>query len=294
MDAQSKRRTVRNISIFTFLVIALGWLAWWLDSITTSESSGGIGMPIWLITPLGVSLLLRAFAGDGWKDLGIKPRCKGNGLWYAISILVYPICIALVLVIGFLFGTVSFPGFSSAGVGLFIQAFGLAVVTSFIKNIFEEFAWRGYLTPKINALGLNVFVGHMLVGIIWAAWHLPYYFGLLAAADLRGYTTQSLTTFIPLAFIGLVAASIVYGEIRLLTDSVWPAVILHTIGNALVLTLLLQNFIDVSDRTQSLFSPGMEGVFIAVLFTLIGMLIYRRRRKTAAAGAYHPNHKAGK
>lgn len=283
MNTQSRKHTYRNLIIFTFLIIMLGWFARWLDLAMSGESSRGIGLLIWLIAPLGVSFLLRAFAGDGWKDLGIRPRFKGNGLWYATSIFVYPIGITLVLMIGFIFGTVSFPGFSSGGVGLFIQAFVLAIVTNFIKNIFEEFAWRGYLTPKINALGLNIFIAHIIVGVIWAAWHLPYYFGLLVTSDLMSYTTQSMTTFIPLVFTGLIAASMVYGEIRLLTNSIWPVVLLHTIGNALILTLLLQDYIEITDRAQFLFTPGQEGILITILFILIGILIYRRRRKMAAS-----------
>jgi hypothetical protein len=46
--------------------------------------------------------------------------------------------------------------------------------------------------------------------------------GFLDISVLQSFTAQSLATFILLAFVGLIAASIVYGEIRILTDSVWP------------------------------------------------------------------------
>ena len=111
-QSQSNKHTVRNLAIFTFLVIALPWLGRGLDSLMGSTSSQeGLGLLIWIITPLAASFLLRAFAGDGWKDLGIRPAIKGNGLWYAVSILVYPVCTALVLVIGLALGAVSFPDF---------------------------------------------------------------------------------------------------------------------------------------------------------------------------------------
>ena len=79
-QSQSNRRTVRNLAIFTLLVIALGWLGRWLDSLMGSTASQGIGMAIWIISPLAISFLLRAFARDGWKDLGIRPAIKGNVL----------------------------------------------------------------------------------------------------------------------------------------------------------------------------------------------------------------------
>jgi len=231
-------------------------------------------MLIWIITPLGVSFLLRAFAGDGWKDLGIRPAIKGNILWYIISILVYPICFTLIFVIGLAFDVVSLPDFSSV---LFVQAFAFILVQQATKNIFEEFAWRGYLAPKMYKLRLNVFVAHIVVGLIWGAWHLPY------IRAITPHTTESLATFIPRFLVGTIAASIVYGEIRILTGSVWPAVLMHTVGGAFVGALLLKELIKMKDGMEFLFSPAIEGVLSIVLFTLIGIGLYLLRRKRMAA-----------
>ena len=56
----------------------------------------------------------------------------------------------------------------------------------------------------------------------------------MAAVALAGvaYADWSLT------ILNLIVTAIAYGELRLLIGSVWPTVILHTIGNSLVLTLL--------------------------------------------------------
>ena len=272
--SQNNGRTVRNLAIFTFLVIALGWLGRWLDSLMGSAPSQGIGMAIWIISPLAVSFLLRAFAGDGWKDLGITPAIRGNVLWYAISLLVYPVCVTLILVIGLALGAVSFPGFSLT---LFVQAFAIALVPQAIRNIFEEFAWRGYLAPKMYKLGLNVFVAHVLVGLIWGGWHLTY------LRAITPYTTESLATLVPRLLAGAIAASIVYGEIRIATDSVWPAWLMHTVGAAFVGPLILQHFIEVAGGTEFVVAPVVEGGLMIVLLTLTGVGIHllRRRRTTA-------------
>jgi len=74
IQTQSNKHTGRNLAIFTFLVIALGWLGRWLDYLMGNTHSQGIGQLIWIIAPLGTSFLLRAFAGSGWKDLGIRKR----------------------------------------------------------------------------------------------------------------------------------------------------------------------------------------------------------------------------
>jgi membrane protease YdiL (CAAX protease family) len=108
--------------------------------------------------------------------------------------------------------------------------------------------------------------------------------GFLDISVLQSFTTQSLATFILLAFVGLIAASIVYGEIRILTDSVWPAVLMHTVGNAFINTLLLQDFIKMARGMESLVTPGHEGVLSLVLYTLVGVGIHllRSKRRTAA------------
>jgi hypothetical protein len=93
IQAHNKNRTVRNLVIFTFLVIALGWLGRLLDSLMGAKPGEGLGVTLWIVSPLVSSFLLRAFAGDGWQDLGIRPNIKGNVLWYAISILIYPVSV---------------------------------------------------------------------------------------------------------------------------------------------------------------------------------------------------------
>ena len=285
MDAhkQDKRRTLRNLAIFTIVTIGVGWLGIGLNRMMGSTNpEESLGMLVWLVTPLAVSLLLRAFAGDGWRDLGIRPAFASNLGWYALSILVYPICIALILLIGGAFGTTSFPGFSSGGVGLFLQLVGASFVANLLKNIFEEFAWRGYLTPKLKLVGMPDLANHAVVGVIWAAWHLPYWIGLLDQATLQSFSSLSLPVFILLSVVGLVASAILYGELRLATGSVWPLMLLHSICNALTLTLLLEGFVAFKGTGEAIFTPGVGGILGTVLFTLIGLGIYLRRSRRAS------------
>lgn len=279
---QSKKRTVRNLAIFTFLTISVGWLGIWLNAMMDNpRSQESLGMLLWLVTPLAVSLLLRAFAGDGWRDLGIKPAFKSNLGWYALSILVYPISILLILAVGGAFGAVSFPGFSSGRLGLFVQLVGVSFVAYFFKNILEEFAWRGYLTPKLKLLGVHDLVNHAIVGVIWAAWHLPYWIGLLDQATIESFTTLSLPVFILLSVVALVTSAILHGELKLATGSVWLPVLLHNVGNAVTLTLLLEGFIALEGSGAAIFTPAPGGVLGTVLFTLIGLGVYLQRTRAA-------------
>ena len=275
MGTHNNKRTIRNLIIFTILVLASGWLGRWIDALTGSSSSAGMGMLIWITAPLVISFLLRALAGDGWRDLGIKPAFKGNGVWYAISILVYPLCATLIVVIGLAAGVISFS--ASATGGMFVQAFTLLLVSQILTNIPEEFGFRGYLAPKMYGLPSNTFVAHVMVGLIWGLWHTPY------LAAITPYTTESLTTLLPRFLLGTIVASIVYGEVRLLTNSVWPAVLMQTAGGAFIGALMLDDLITISSGTW-LFTPVLEGGLLIIFFTLIGVGIYLRRSGRMATG----------
>ena len=273
IQAQNKNRTVRNLVVFAILVIGVGWLGRLLDSLAGARPGEGPGVTLWIVAPLASSFLLRAFAGDGWKDLGIRPNVKGNVPWYAISILIYPVCIALSVGLGLALGMISIPDSPVDQIALFFQAFGTALVTDFIINILEEFGFRGYLAPKMYTLGLSDLVVHGLVGLIWGAWHLAYF------SFVMSYTTESALTLVPRFLVATIAVSIVYGEIRLLTDSVWPSVLMQTAGGAVLSGLLVNELIHVESGTAFLVSPGVEGTLNIVFCALVGLGIYLWRRR---------------
>ena len=278
-QTQSNQRTIRNLAVFVILVLVSGWLGRGLDELMGNPSVESLGMLLWIMTPLGVSLLLRAFGGDGWKDFGIKPNFKGNGVWYILAILVFPILTALVLLIGRGLGLITFPNLSPNTLGLLLQAFALGLLPQFIKNIFEEAPWRGYLAPKVYSLGLNDFVGHAIVGLVWGSWHIPYYLFFLDRAILSNFTTLDLAVYIPLAIAVMISWAIVYGEIRLLTNSFWPAVLMHMVEDAFLIQLFIGNYIQIRPGTDWLISP-MNGLVMSLLFIALGVGLRQVRKRT--------------
>ena len=280
MTASRKVKSRRNLVVFAVVSAGIGWLGLWLNQmIANPDPQQNLGMLLWLIAPALVGVLLRALAGDGWADSGLRPALKKNLRWYGFALLIYPICLALTLSLGYATGAVSFAGLSSLGLGKFTSLVAAAVLAGFVKNIFEEFAWRGYLTSRLDALGWPVWASALLVGAIWGAWHLPYWFGFMAPDVFSAYTSLSRAVFIPLAFVAFVPAAFGYAELRRITGSVWPTVVLHTVGNAIILTLLLSRLVEFkSGLASALFTPGMEGLLSMALWALIGLGIYRKRR----------------
>jgi membrane protease YdiL (CAAX protease family) len=272
--AKVENRTKRNLVIFTVLVLGLAALAGAIEPLTVppdaEPDTPGLGQLLWIIAPLGVMLLLRIFGGDGWADFGWRPNFKGNGFWWLVSVLVFPVVITISVLLGALLGGLALNVNMFAGV---VGALLTGLVSAMIKNIFEEFAWRGYLAPKLYSLNMNIWLSHAIVGLVWGAWHLPFVFVFWPYL-----TPDMLWTFVPLLLVGTFSQSVVYGEIRLATASVLPAWVMHTIGNAIGNALLLSGFIQFDPGWELLVSPGAESVVSIVLMFAIGYWLHQRRK----------------
>lgn len=97
---QADRVAIRNLVIFSVVVLSIGWTGRGLDVLMDGAATESLGMGLRLIVPTALCLLLCAFAGDGWRNFGVRPNYKGNAVWYVVALLVYPVLTALVLVVG--------------------------------------------------------------------------------------------------------------------------------------------------------------------------------------------------
>jgi membrane protease YdiL (CAAX protease family) len=280
-SALEKQKTIRNLVIFTTCIIVIPWLGCWLDVQSgnpTHNQDQSLGWLLFLITPLATVLLLRLFGGDGWKDFGLNPSFKGNGKEYLFALLFHPGSMILLLLLGFAFGLTSIPQLSGTKLAIAGQAILVALIPNFIKNIFEEFAWRGYLTPKMHSAVKNQLAGHLLVGVIWFSWHLPYYLVLLPRTVLQSATSLDMGWFLALGFVGILPTSILYGELRLRTSSVWPAVLIHMSANLFFDTLASQKFFQFPNTlAEIIFAPGLFGILVILLNAVVGLWLYRNR-----------------
>ncbi|MFZ5858632.1 MAG: CPBP family intramembrane glutamic endopeptidase [Chloroflexota bacterium] len=267
-------KTLRNLIIFSIIAISIGWIAAWVNTQIPSPSpQQSLGLLLWLIIPFLAVFLLRGLGGDGWADFGLGLNLRGNGLWYALSILIYPLTIFLTLGLGAATGALSIVRPLPELLPIAILGFAMSLV----KNIGEEFMWRGYLTPRFKALGLGNFTNHMLTALIWGLWHIPYWLFFLGSDLINSYTSLGMTWFIILGFIGIFPTSLVLGELRLKTGSVWPAYIAHNITNALSAQLILEGFVKFKPGAELIFSPNLDALLMMALFWAIGFWMLRKQ-----------------
>ena len=67
----------------------------------------------------------------------------------------------------------------------------------------EEIGWRGYALPRLQK-NHSALTATLIVGGLWALWHLPAFF------YRETYLAMGLTAGLPLLFMSILAASIVF------------------------------------------------------------------------------------
>ncbi|MGG1553934.1 CPBP family glutamic-type intramembrane protease [Paenibacillus ferrarius] len=262
-----------HVGIFALVALSCGWIGRWLDTYVGRDATGSLGQLLWIAAPILTMLLLRGLAGDGWEDAGLRLRLRGHGRYYAGSMLFFPVLTLLVVGLGICVGWLNWTGIS---LRTYAEACAFALIPSFFKNIAEEFAWRGYLAPSLHRIGVPRLWSHVTVGLVWGVWHIPYLF-------LFTMTSEGMLTFLPRMLLGVVAMAIVYGEIRLRTGSVWPAVIMHTVGNALINPLIAEEYLAIETKLQAVAMPSPDGWITMGLTGAVGvwLMLVRKKKKTA-------------
>lgn len=271
-------KAVRNIGVFIFVVIISGWLGVILDSFLTGQPEGdSLGMGVWLVLPLLTAFIIILFSKDSWKDLGLKLNYKGNIKWYLASILIFPLVTAIVLIIGAVTNWIDLSAFNFEAV---ILGFGGALLINFIIDIFEEIAWRGYLTSQLIKFNLNDWKIYLIVGCVWTLWHVPYYLVFLSDADLQAVMSVSRTTYVLVSFITFLSWSVMFTELFRVTKSVWPCILLHTVEDSLINLLVISSYISVAAGKEILVSP-INGLITSALYIAVGLGLraYRIRHK---------------
>jgi membrane protease YdiL (CAAX protease family) len=269
-------RAATNFGIFAAVAIMVGWVGIALDKATDAPRGNSFGMGLWLVLPALTAVLLVRFHPDGGGPLGLTLRFPHRTRWFAFAALFYLPFTALIVLSGIATGTGSFDASSPAGKPALLAGIAAALAPLTLKNFFEELAWRGFGTRTAIAAGLPRLRSHLLVGLTWALWHLPFYTYFLSRSDFRATTSLPWPLFIPLFFAGVLATAVILGELRLRTGSIWPCVVLHTVGGALITPLLLDGHLIYSGHSDALFSPVPNSLASIILLGLVGFVLLRR------------------
>jgi uncharacterized protein len=169
--AQLMRR--HPLVTFFLLVFILTWVVW------VPRASGaplGVLGQAWTWIPAIAALLAAALTGGrgALRELGSRlVRWRVGWQWYVVVILGPAVFSLAVAGIYTLFGgswAEAAPPAILAGPLLLLPLF-LAILT-LTDGLGEELAWRGFALPRLLTR-YNALVASVVLGVIWALWHLP-------------------------------------------------------------------------------------------------------------------------
>jgi membrane protease YdiL (CAAX protease family) len=261
----TKLADTNKAAIFAVLVMVLAVGAALL--IRMLEIPPGYGMfALWMGTPTVATLIMLlvvtrdGYSREGWKSLGLQ-RLGLNVWWIAFGVTLLITVAASAIVWATPLASFVVP--EGGIIDPLVQFLIFVVIYTLTFSLGEEIGMRGYLQPRLMSLGRTRAL--LLVGLVWATWHMPLYYFM---APL--FPVGNVLLFVPLFFGTIVAASFIFGYLRIYTASIWPASIAHAVHNAAWSTLAAFT-LTASPVLVNLYLVGDYGILI-VVGTVIGAI----------------------
>jgi uncharacterized protein len=222
----TKLTDTSQAAIYSVLVLLMATGAALLIRLLDLTASLGMWI-LWSCTPTVAALLMllvltrEGYSREGWKVLGLHRL--GLSVWwvaFGLTLLITVAASAVVWATPLASFVVPEDGIFDSLINFLIQA----VILMLTFSLAEEIGIRGYLLPKLLSLGRTRALA--VSGLVFATWHMPLIF--LTPFFPIGNALIS----VPLFYATVVAASFVYGYLRIYTGSVWPASLAHAVHNA--------------------------------------------------------------
>lgn len=254
-----------NLAQFFLIAFGFTWLFWIPDSL---NKRGLLPDAIWTNLgffgawgPLVASLFLsyKENGKNGIKNLLRKGKdYTFKKQWWAVILLLFPGLIFVAYAIS-VFVNDFIPVSEAKGMYWFIPfIFFLVLATS--GPLQEEFGWRGYVLPRLQAK-YSPFISSLILGVIWAAWHLPQF--LVPPEKTGMFYVTPIWSFI----LTIISTSIIF---------TW--VYHHTNGSILAM-LLLHTQMNLFFWIFPVVYTATGYLWILLLFSLTGLLILLFDRK---------------
>lgn len=188
------KRYIKNyeILLFVFLTFLFSWTIWgilYISSISIIDNNiykkyfsalaclGAYGPSI-------MSIILTAFL---YKKSGLKKlllrltKWRYNAIYYIIAIFGVPV---LTYISYLVCKYIGFTGEVKLITNPYFILASFTTILFFGGPLNEEIGWRGFLLPNFQK-NLNPLWSSIIVGIVWACWHLPLFF--IAGTSQYGY-----------------------------------------------------------------------------------------------------------
>lgn len=218
-------RDTTNLIAFLVLAFAWSWLLW-LPRVLAALGYTGVpqGPNIAALGP-SVAAFIIVFATRGLDGaISLAKRAFDVGFaarWWLAILLVFPAINGGIILLDYLLrGTL--PAFPWTGELVAVPvAFVIVVFTT--GPVQEEFGWRGYALDRLQSR-YSALVASLVLGIIWAAWHIPLF--LFEEASI--YQPENAIGFLPSVILVTIIITWVYNNTG---GSLLAAILLHASFN---------------------------------------------------------------
>ena len=215
---------------------ALTFLVSWLFFIAGAAGAGAFGNPVPVLAEIRGALFLIGTVTPALVAIWLTARAEGNSgtqallsrvlkwdvgaRWYVFAIL-YNLIVKLAVALTYRAITGTWPQFGSEAWYLIVGA----MVISTPVQAGEEIGWRGFALPRLaDRAGFRR--ASVLLGVIWAVWHLPFFY--VPGIDMYG---QSFPTFA----LGVTAISVAMAWLYVRTNgSLLLTMLMHSAINQTV------------------------------------------------------------
>jgi uncharacterized protein len=276
---QGPQGTSRLAQLFTRYPIVVGFilmfvLTWPLDLGLAAQSRG--------LLPFHIPPILGLFVGYGFvaASLMMSGIVSGKagitallrrlliwrvGLpWYGVVLFGFAAINLLAIGIHVLLGG-AMPDFAQPfarqliGPSLNLWLGALAFLLYQVLSNGEEFGWRGYALPRLQAR-YSALAASLMIGVIWAVWHLPKF---LTAGDAHDYSFWFFA-------LQIIATAILYTWVSNNTrGSLLIALLFHAAGNTAEVFLPIIPA-SVGDSRPMLIAMGLRCVAAVVVIFVVG------------------------
>jgi membrane protease YdiL (CAAX protease family) len=267
-------------------IVLMFLFTWPLDLAVAAQTQGRLNLDFLPILAIFVgyglvaaSLLMTGITSGKAGVIALLRRFliwRVGWIWYGIALLGPPLLTLLNIGVRFLIDRTP-PDFAhpialqilGPDINLWLAA-PLFLIWDAIANG-EEIGWRGYVLPRLQAR-YNALISSLIIGVIWAIWHLPKFF----MADRAAFQPR-----FGLFLLGLMAAAVVYTWIYNNTGgSLLLVTLYHAAGNTAGLFLPTTAF--------GLIEVSIQWLVAIMIILLAGPVTLAGRKSAQVEIAVHP------
>lgn len=259
-----------RLVVFSVVTLGSGWIGLLVNNaLGIPHSMQSLGTLIWIMTPVLAGAVM-ALSDPSLRRSYVASWLPGRLRAYGVALAIFPLSFAVAIAVGWAAGWLT-----PTGLGAFGGVVAANVVGTVLKNVAEEGAWRGYLAPALIGRKLSDPWVWLISGMIWSLWHIPYYGWLLDESLTRSVYDVPPIVYALMTVPIMICWAPLFTELRVLSGSIWPGLIAHSIANLSQIPLS-KGGLPITPGWELLVSP-LVGVIPNAIVLAAGLGLWARR-----------------